>query len=57
MLKKFADPTIKIDMFDEEKIMASTYIQAVQDYIQAAASSEALKKRMELFEELLTFEE
>lgn len=57
MLKKFTDPNIKIEMFEDEKITASAYIQEIQSYIESAASSEALKKRMERFEELLTFRE
>lgn len=55
MLKEYIVPSIKIEMFDSEKVVASDYIAAVQQYINAAAQSEALHKRMEMFLDLLQY--
>lgn len=55
MKNKYFDPEMKIEFFDTEKIVASDYIAQVQEYINN--SSESIKRRIELFQELLQYNE
>lgn len=57
MMRKFVNPTIKIQKFGKEQVVASDYIQAVQDYLQTVTQGETVHKRMELFLELLEYNE